>query len=457
LTSRRRYLLPALAGLAVLFISAAILVPAHADGANAPPAAPPAEAPAQGISNETCLKCHGQPGVTMTLGDGEVVDLYVDPATYNASIHGQGGYACVQCHTTVGNYPHPAFQAADRRDLTLQLYPACQRCHSGQYKKTLDSVHERARQAGIREAAVCSDCHTAHATRRLTDPDTHQLLPDARTWIPTTCAQCHNAIYQKYLTSVHGAALTQQGNLDVPTCIDCHGVHNIEDPTTAAFRLKSPNLCAKCHTDPARMSKYGISTQVLSTYVADFHGTTVTLFEKESPDAETNKPVCFDCHGVHDIQRVDDPRLGLEIKANLLARCQRCHPDATANFPTAWLSHYIPSPDKAPLVYYVNLFYKFFIPGVLGGMAVLVVLDASSLIRGRTGRPPTKPAAEAPAEIQPAPPEPPQPPTEAEAQTPAQAQPPPPSTEAEAGAAGEVAPEEKEQPHSSESDEAADG
>jgi hypothetical protein len=30
-------------------------------------------------------------------------------------------------------------------------------------------------------------------------------------------------------------------------------------------------------------------------------------------------------------------------------------------------------------VYYVNLFYKFFIPGVLGGMAVLVALDFSRL------------------------------------------------------------------------------
>jgi hypothetical protein len=59
-----------------------------------------------------------------------------------------------------------------------------------------------------------------------------------------------------------------------------------------------------------------------------------------------------------------------------LVRCQRCHPDATTNFPEAWLSHYIPSPEKAPLVYYVELFYRIFIPVVLGGMAILVVLDA---------------------------------------------------------------------------------
>ena len=128
------------------------------------------------------------------------------------------------------------------------------------------------------------------------------------------------------------------------------------------------------------MDKYGISTQVLDTYVADFHGTTVTLFEKEAPDQETDKPVCFDCHGVHDIKRVDDPVEGLRIKENLLARCQVCHPDATANFPDAWLSHYIPSPERNTLVYLVDQFYKFFIPTVLGGMAILVVFDVGKVL-----------------------------------------------------------------------------
>jgi hypothetical protein len=123
------------------------------------------------------------------------------------------------------------------------------------------------------------------------------------------------------------------------------------------------------------MGKYGISTDVLSTYVADIHGTTVSVFEKQSPDAEVNKAVCYDCHGIHDIQRVDDPVTGIQIKENLLVRCKVCHPDATTNFPSAWLSHYIPSAENNRLVYYVELFYKFFIPAVIGGMGFLVALD----------------------------------------------------------------------------------
>ncbi|HSF81746.1 MAG TPA: ammonia-forming cytochrome c nitrite reductase subunit c552 [Anaerolineales bacterium] len=335
------------------------------------------------IDDDTCLSCHGQPGLTLPLEDGNVLELYVNPEDYNKSIHGKLGYACVQCHRAVGEYPHPAYSASDLRDASLDLYQACKGCHEQQYELAQDSVHARALAEGQTEAAICTDCHTAHAVRQLEDPNTGQLLADAHVWIPQTCAKCHSAIYEKYKETVHGSALLGSGNPDVPTCIDCHGVHNIEDPTQTTFRLQSPQICAKCHTDEERMAKYGLSTDVLNTYVADFHGTTVTLFEKISPDAETNKPVCYDCHGIHDIKATDDPEKGLHVKENLLSRCQVCHPDATINFPDSWLSHYIPSPESNPVVYYVNLFYKYLIPTVLGGMGILVALDLSKLARTR--------------------------------------------------------------------------
>jgi hypothetical protein len=134
---------------------------------------------------------------------------------------------------------------------------------------------------------------------------------------------------------------------------------------------------------------------VLNTYVSDFHGTTVALFEQQSPDAPTNKPVCYDCHGVHDISRVDDPNTGIKMQENLLVRCQECHPDASANFPSAWMSHYIPSTKTYALVYYVNLFYKIFIPLVLGGMLALVGLDFghSVYVKARHNKQPSLPAS----------------------------------------------------------------
>ncbi len=326
----------------------------------------PVHAQGPTTSNEACLVCHKNPGLAKPLPSGEPLSLFVDEQQFANSVHGKKNIACVECHTNIKGFPHPEFVASDRRDVTLKLYTQCRQCHAQNYAKTLDSIHARAIAGGDRNAAVCTDCHTAHA---VTPPD----QPRAR--IPQTCAQCHSTIYDDYAKSVHGAAVSNGNNPDVPTCIDCHGVHNIGDPTTAAFRLKSPQICAKCHTDKNRMAKYKISTNVLNTYVADFHGTTVMLFEKQSPDTPTNKPVCFDCHGIHDIRTVGDPRATV-AKENLLKTCAKCHPDATTEtFAAAWMSHYDASPERYALVYYVNLFYWILIPGVIGGMLIFVALD----------------------------------------------------------------------------------
>ncbi len=351
------------------------------------PAAQETAIPDLSIPNETCLRCHSNPGLSMELENGEEWSLYVPAELFSRSVHGEQGYACVQCHRGVGDYPHPPFTAGSEREAELQLFSLCAYCHPAQFQDYQDSVHTAAQAAGNLDAAVCTDCHTAHLTRRLTEPGpSREHLANTRVWVPQTCANCHFEIYSAYAESVHGEALLEGGDPNVPTCTDCHGVHSIEDPTTSAFRLRSPEICASCHTDPEIMDQYGISTQVLDTYVADFHGTTITLFAKEHPDQEVNKPVCFDCHGVHNIKRTDDPEYGLQIRENLLARCQICHPDATENFPTAWLSHYIPSPERYPIVFWVDIFYKFFIPTVLGGMAVLVVMDAGKHLRRFAGR-----------------------------------------------------------------------
>jgi len=340
-------------------------------------AAPVPRSPGQdGPSNDYCIGCHTQQGMSRRLEDGSVLPLTINGTRFRESVHGLEDVGCVECHTDIESFPHPEFSAELRRAVTLALYTTCEKCHAEQYDNVLDSVHQAALDGGNENAAVCTDCHNPHEQGRLTDALSGALLPEARLGIPQTCARCHSAIYETYKGSIHGEALTGNGNPDVPTCIDCHGVHNIQNPTTALFRNETPQLCARCHTDPARMSKYGLSTEVLNTYVADFHGTTVTLFEQVSPDTPTNKPVCTDCHGFHDISSVNNPATGIAIKANLLIRCQRCHPSVTSeNFTDAWMSHYVASPTRFPLVYYVNLFYKFFIPAVIGGMLVFVISD----------------------------------------------------------------------------------
>ncbi len=321
---------------------------------------------AQADPNAACLACHGVPGREALLAGGERLPLYVDGEAYRLSVHGQKQLPCTACHTRIMGFPHDPLLAFDRRDYQLDHYGVCRNCHSEVYDATLDSMHARALAAGRREAAICTDCHGAHD---ITEPHT------PRQKISLTCSQCHALIFEQYKESVHGAALLEESNPDVPTCVDCHGVHNIGDPTTAAFRLRSPEICGECHRNEALMSKYGISTAVFNTYVADFHGTTVTLFQRQHPDQPTNKAVCFDCHGIHNIKAVDDPEATV-VKENLLATCRKCHPDADINFPASWTSHYIPDRHRYPLVYYVNLFYRIIIPTTIGFMLGFVVLDA---------------------------------------------------------------------------------
>lgn len=317
--------------------------------------------------NAECFACHAQPGMQTTLPSGEILYLTVSPDVFNSSVHGQEEMECQACHTDITGYPHPEITAQTLREYQLQRADSCTTCHEANAEATQDSVHAQALAAGNKNAAICTDCHGAHNVQTPGDP---------RSNIPLMCQKCHSEIYAQYKDSVHGSALIGEGNPDVPTCTDCHGVHSIQGPSTNEnFSLSSPLICAECHADEELMAKYGISTNVFNSYIADFHGTTNLIFAATEEGQIPNTPVCIDCHGVHDIAASDDPDKSLVVKENLLAKCQQCHPDASENFSDAWLSHYEPSPTKYPLVYFVDLFYKFFIPGVLGFMVVLVVAD----------------------------------------------------------------------------------
>lgn len=325
------------------------------------------------MNNAECLACHGKPGITSSIG-GTSVSVTVDPAMYGGSVHGNNGMACTTCHTNISEFPHPEVKVTSYRQYMTEVSQVCTQCHTEESTMLNDSIHRQALDAGNPNAPICVDCHNPHTQTRLKDKNTGERLEEERVNIPLTCAKCHNEIFKEYTDSVHGAGLLKEGNLDSPTCTDCHQVHDIQRVDNA-FRLRSPQACARCHTDPAMMDKYGLSTAVMDTYVSDFHGTTVTIFDKTAPDQETNTPVCVDCHGVHNIARTDDPQKGIQIQENLVRTCQKCHPDAGDNFSASWLSHYIPSPTKAPLVFYVGWFYKILIPVVIGGMIVFVISD----------------------------------------------------------------------------------
>jgi predicted CXXCH cytochrome family protein len=311
-----------------------------------------------------CLLCHTQPDQTWTLPSGEVLSVTIDPEVLANSVHGdsnpEGPLECSDCHDAA-RFPHVKPLAQNEREFVLERYASCRNCHEDQYLHAQDSVHGEALRAGELEVAVCIDCHGSHDIQSPNEP---------RERISLTCGKCHGAVFEEYRMSIHGSALLE-GNPDVPTCIDCHGVHNIPNPTTTAFRVRSPELCANCHADEDLMDKYGISTDVFDSYLSDFHGTTVTFFEQEDPEQPTNKAVCYDCHGVHNIQKPDKEH----IRENLLPTCQQCHPNADENFPDAWTGHYPPTLDSNPLLVISDTLYSYLTPLSVAGLLLLVATD----------------------------------------------------------------------------------
>jgi predicted CXXCH cytochrome family protein len=328
-----------------------------------------AEIPAE---QDSCLGCHGSdPSMIMDLPGGEKLKLYVDQGAFAKSVHGDM-LRCTDCHADKADYPHESKPFKARRDVTIAYYEQCKKCHFSNYTKTLDGVHFALSQQGNRQAALCVDCHGSHAIGRPAEP---------RSRVSDTCSGCHKKVYETYTKSVHGKALTQ-GNGDVPVCTDCHRAHDVSDPRAGALSLRTAEICGRCHTDEKLMKRYGISTRVVDTYLADFHGMAASLQKGKKGKGDRLAAGCTDCHGVHDIQAPEDPKSTV-LQANLVQTCRKCHPDATADFPKAWMSHYEPTLKKSPLVWSVQLFYYVLIPFILISLVLQIALHLWRVVVNR--------------------------------------------------------------------------
>jgi len=317
-----------------------------------------------------CLECHADASMTADLEGGGTLPLYVDSAGLARSVHGEQGLSCTDCHA--GMKPDHAtgtLSARTRHELARKASEACKGCHDTQ---VAEGIHHGPIGRGVDGVPACAECHGAHDVLR---------PKDFRTHIPARCGSCHEKESAAYGQSVHGRAVDTHD--DVPVCTDCHGVHKEADLSPGALSLRTPDICGRCHTDPKRMERYGLSTKVVDTYLADFHGM-VTTFQRGTERGEGVRLAagCTDCHGVHDIQKTDDPRSRV-IAANLQRTCQQCHAGAPAMFPQAWLSHWEPSPRKAPAVWIVRQFYRLMIPFMMSGLLLQIGLHVFTFARKR--------------------------------------------------------------------------
>lgn len=311
-----------------------------------------------------CLSCHGH-ALNMAFRNDETISLMTDKAALEDSVHNK--LSCSDCHYGFSSEEHPRRNFRTKREYSIASSESCRRCHFDKYTKTMESIHYSMLSQGNLKAPVCTDCHGSHSI-------SHGSRE--RAYTTKRCQKCHAEIYDIYAKSVHGKALLNENSQDVPVCIDCHKAHDIRNPLTLEYHERIPEMCGNCHANKAVMGKYGLSTDVVKTYLSDFHGVTLGFYKKQRESLD--KParpiaVCTDCHGTHNITSTRGTDAAT-LKVNLTKRCLQCHKDAPKNFPDTWLSHYEPNIKTAPLVFIVNLLYKIFIPVLVIGLFLQILL-----------------------------------------------------------------------------------
>lgn len=313
---------------------------------------------------ESCGTCHSKEK-----------DHYLQSAHGEAyTAHNKNAPTCVSCHsqniTTVT-------ASTDSVQLKIAQEQVCVSCH-GSSKVSAEtgptksfvmsyeaSVHGQALKDGNGKAANCVDCHGNHDMRKGADPKSFVN----RLNIPNTCAKCHSSIAAEYKASIHGTAFLA-GNKDAPVCTDCHGEHNILNPSNpnapTSHANVSQEVCSKCHTSVALSAKYGLNPNRLSTFKDSYHGLALE-------GGATTVANCASCHTAHNVYPSSDPRSSVN-KQNLAKTCGKCHPGANAKFAEGPV-HIVVSEKQNPLLYYVTSTYIVLIIVTIGGMFLHNVFD----------------------------------------------------------------------------------
>jgi hypothetical protein len=339
-----------------------------------------------GPANADCQTCHAEP--SMTRADGRPV--VVDPAAFEASVH--GSFGCIDCHADLAGteLPHPEKLApvmcstchdepaagfaksvhaaipasaggparcqschgpphqikpsSDPESATnkLRVAQTCAQCHGDTVARGAptgapavagafaDSIHGQAlTRTGLVVAPTCSDCHRSH---EIVSPDSPDSPVFSRN-VPMTCGGCHAGIHQEYAQSVH-ASMLASGAPDAPHCASCHTAHQIGPTRNEGFQLAAVEECGTCHRE------------ALTTYRDTFHGQVTAL-------GFTPVAKCTDCHDNHRIVRVGDAASPVSPQ-NRLNTCRTCHPSATENF-----ARYEPHAnrddrERMPVLYYTS-------------------------------------------------------------------------------------------------------
>jgi len=197
---------------------------------------------------QLCGNCHGkldQPAVVKTEAGNALID-------YSSSVHGQGlikkgllpTAVCTDCHSTHLELKHDD----ERSSVNFKNLPStCATCHKGIYDEYAKSIHSISRMDQEQRLPTCEDCHSAHKIKEIRQD---QFMAE----VTHQCGSCHADLSETYTETLHGKAYTL-GYLKAAKCSDCHGAHDtrkVDDPDSHVGFNRVVETCQKCHPDANR-------------------------------------------------------------------------------------------------------------------------------------------------------------------------------------------------------------
>jgi formate dehydrogenase gamma subunit len=241
---------------------------------------------------------------------GKTISLFIDAAKLGSSVH--GSLTCVQCHRGLDPNEIPHAKIIKQVE--------CQRCHDAtDYRASIHAaVQSTSGKKAETVAATCKDCHGTHEILSPSD----RRSATSRMHLSETCGKCHQSDANHFSESAHGVALSQ-GIKGAPSCIDCHGGHNVQPVTSKdspMYKTRQAKVCLSCHLDnPDVRKRIGPSAGFIAAYETSVHGVALA-------GGNLSAAVCSDCHSGHDVRRPSDPR-SLVNKFNIPHTCAKCHGD----------------------------------------------------------------------------------------------------------------------------------
>jgi len=164
----------------------------------------------------------------------------------------------------------------------------------------------------VHRNVTCASCHK----------DVGEDFPHNEKLAKVDCGSCHSGAKGSYNMGAHGMAFARNDE-HAPTCVECHGKHDIlssTNPTAVTYKMNIPVLCGKCHREGAPVARlYNVSEHnILENYSESIHGK--GLFESGLIVSAT----CNDCHGNHMVLPHNSPKSTVSIK-NIASTCMKCH------------------------------------------------------------------------------------------------------------------------------------